>query len=99
MIMFGKDFVAYELLLKTMFDVLHKIKTGFPYGCRLTKIFEFYQVDLEDSDKVEVTEFLNKKSLNMPNIFVAEYRTLYPVPLETQFGPSVTLPTSLQTSS
>lgn len=46
MILYGKAFDAADLILKIMYDVLDKTKTSFPYGCLLTKIFEFYQVYL-----------------------------------------------------
>lgn len=48
--MFGKAIDATEIILETMFDVLDKTKTEFLCWRLLTRIFDFYQVDLVECE-------------------------------------------------
>lgn len=79
--------------------MLDKTNTGFPYGCLLTKIFEFCEVDFDEYDKVEATYFLDEKSLNQSDIFMVEDGTLYQMSPETQSGPSMIMPSSTPSDS
>lgn len=92
MIMFGKALHVANLILKTMYNVLNKMKTKFSYRCLLTTIFEFYQVEMSDSSRVEVFEFLDEKRLNQSHVFVAEDNTIYQMLREPHLGPSLTIP-------
>lgn len=53
LILSGKAFDAANLILKIMYDVIDKTKTNFLYKFLMTNIFEFYQVDLVECEKVE----------------------------------------------
>lgn len=44
------------------------MSSGFPYGLLLTRIFDWYGVDLVDVDKQCVKEFLDLKSLQQSNL-------------------------------
>lgn len=79
MIMSNRAFDVFDLIRKTIFNVLDKTKTSFSYGCLLTRIFRFYQVESDDYDKVEATQFLDEKSLNQSHLFVSKDGILYQI--------------------
>lgn len=88
----NRAFDIANLILKNMFDVLANTNIGFSYGCSLTRMFEFYHVELDDCDKVEVMKFLDDKRLNHFDLFVNENGTLYQISPETPSGPSMVMP-------
>lgn len=64
MLLSGRQFNLSELILKNMMVVYEgNQSTGLPYGCLLTRIFDWYDVELKNCDKYVVKEFLDNRSL------------------------------------
>lgn len=64
MLLTGRKFDLADLILKNMVVVFKgNLAVGLPYGLLLTRIFDWYGVDLREVDRVITKEFLDGKSL------------------------------------
>lgn len=94
MLMTGKGFDLSELILKNMMEVFEGQATaGLPYGCFLTRIFDWYDVEYDEEDKFVVKEFLDKKYLSTSRLEMKPDGTLIQLePLPPPPLPSIAAP-------
>lgn len=53
-----------------MLAVVNQTKSGLPYGLVLSKVFEFFKIDIKSAAKVTVKEVIDVKNLTMSNLQV-----------------------------
>ena len=68
MLLAGKGFDAAQLILQNMLSILGQTKSGLPFGLLLTRVFEFFKIDLKTADKVTAKEVLDVKNLALSNL-------------------------------
>ena len=96
MLMSGKNFNLSDLILKNMNDIFEgNQSTGLPYDLLLTRIFEFYGVDLREVEKVVVKEFLDAKSMVQSHLKVDKDGNLVQIEVAT---PNITAGVDDQTN-
>ena len=96
MLLSGRKFNLSELILKNMNDVFEgNQSTGLPYGLLLTRFFEFYGVDLRETEKIVVKEFLDAKNLAQSHLKVDKDGNLVQIEVVTPTTASVDEKTSV----
>ncbi|XP_017227470.1 uncharacterized protein LOC108203224 [Daucus carota subsp. sativus] len=86
MLMSGKSFDMGDLVLKNMVNVVEgKSTAGLPYGLLLTRVFEWFGVDLDGVESITAKEFLDVKCLSQSNLKIEKDGSLsiIEVPLPT----------------
>lgn len=106
MIMARKAFDLSHLILQNMIAAVNQTKSGLPYGLMLSKVFEFYKIDVKNAAKVNVKEVIDVKNLTMSNLQVknGELVRILPPPPESpvigepsSVGASPSVPLMLKT--
>ena len=68
MLLAGRAFDLSNLVLKNMIAAVNQKKIGLPYGLMLTKVFEFFKIELKSAVMVSVKEVLDVKVLAQSNL-------------------------------
>ncbi|XP_017228645.1 uncharacterized protein LOC108203941 [Daucus carota subsp. sativus] len=95
MLMSGKSFDMGDLVLKNMINAVEgKSTVGLPYGLLLTRVFEWFGVDLDGVESVTAKEFLDVKCLSQSNLKIEKDGSLsvVEVPLPTPPPPLSSCP-------
>ena len=90
MLMSGKSFDLPSLLLNSMRNVVEQSKSDIPYGLLLTRIFEYFKIDVSGATKTVIKDFYDNKSLAAANLKAENGSVDYisvPTPTKPLFSP------------
>lgn len=88
MLLSGRGFDLSDLILNNMMDVFYAApSTDLPYGLLLTRVFEWYGVDLLEESALVAKEFLDNKCLSQSSLRVEPDGTLIQLELHKPSPP------------